>query len=98
LFWAWLACTRHARRLDPPHRVATAEIEADLGKAGLQLVLTTDVFDLDFRFLTTERQQVDLADRADRGEAVAHLHPLAETVDRNCDRKACRLVRPGTPF
>src|SRR5437660_12109779 len=88
LFRTRLAHIRRARGLDSPHRIAAAEIEADLGKGGFQLILTADIFDLDFRFLTAERQQVDFADRGDRGEAIAHLDPLAETVDRNRDRKA----------
>src|SRR5438270_12566527 len=75
----WLARTRRARGLNPPDRIAAAEIEVDLGQAGLQLILAAHIFHLDSHLLPTERQQVDFSDRADRREPVTHLHPLAET-------------------
>jgi len=80
--------------LNPPDRIAAAEIEVDLGQAGDQLILIADIFDLDSRFLAAERQQVSFSDQADRSEPVTYLHPLAETGDGNADRKAHRLVGP----
>src|SRR5204862_1450238 len=88
----WLARARRARGLNPPDRIAAAEIEVDLGETRFQLILTADILDLDSRFLAAERQQVDFPDRADRSEPATHLHPLPETGDGNGNRKARRLV------
>src|SRR5215475_2622840 len=54
---------RRTRGLNPPYWVASAEFETGLGQAGLQLVLTADIFDPDPRFLAIEGQQLDLTDR-----------------------------------
>ena len=94
-----LVHTRRARELDPPDRIAAAEIEVDLGQAGFQLIRSADILDLNSRFLATERQQVDFPDRADRSEPATHLHPFSETADGNGDCKTRRLVgmRAGIP-
>ena len=95
-----LAHIRRTGELDSPNGVTAAEIEADFGEARFQLILTADILDLNFCLLSTERQQIDLADRADRSEPAAQLYPLAETVYGYRDREAQRLfgTRAGSPF
>src|SRR5215831_17744351 len=81
-----------ARGLNSPYRIASAEFETGFGQAGLQLVLTADIFDPDPRFLAIEGQQLDLANRWYRCKAVTYPQPLSQAGDRNGNRDAGLLV------
>src|SRR5215472_16442633 len=84
-----------ARGLNSPYRIASAEFETGFGQAGLQLVLTADIFDPDPRFLAIEGQQLDLTDRWYRGKAVTYPQPLSQAGDRDANGHIGLLIGTG---